>query len=80
MMQLWSDFFVNRAMYDVKDSWRQLIITSKGRDWRNLVLEKEGSCTEHNLLKIKEIHSIYCMFGFVYNHCNNKLPNAIFSS
>ena len=42
MMQLWSNFFINMAIYDVKSSWRQFIITSKGRIFRYLVLEKEG--------------------------------------
>ena len=42
IIQLWSNFFANRTIYGVKDSWRLLIMTSKGNDCQNLLLVKWG--------------------------------------
>ena len=42
MILTWSNFFANRAIYGVKDSWKLLIITNQGNEWQNVILVKEG--------------------------------------
>ena len=40
IIQLWSDFFTNRTIYDVKDSWRLLLTTNNRKEWQKLLIVK----------------------------------------
>ena len=42
IIQLWSNFFANRAIYGVKDTWKILVIINQGNEWQNVLLVREG--------------------------------------
>ena len=37
IIQLWSNFFANKAIYGVKDLWRLLLITNNRKEWEKLL-------------------------------------------